>query len=251
MERCGELEGALEGLKSRYEQFFLGMVRLPPADEHAAVRRAIERFRTTSGRNTSVRFRAQSLQNRLLSYERMWQRVCREIEEGTWRRDLFKARLRAPPAATRAIAAASADAVRRIEQAGAGDGRSESPAGSVVSAGSGGSTAGSRATGPASRGSTGQGNPSDSDRVGAVPGVPSPLRSSGTDLSDDRLKPLYDAYLQAKRRCRESTEGMSYDSLATSLRRQVPALLEKHGAASVELKVVIKDGKASVRALPK
>ena len=40
-------------------------------------------------------------------------------------------------------------------------------------------------------------------------------------------------------------------SVAANLRKQVPELLKQHNAKSVEFKVVIKDGKAVLKAVPK
>ena len=54
---------------------------------------------TAFTRNAGLRFRIQSLHARYLSYERMWLRSAREKEDGTYRRDLFKARLHAKEAA--------------------------------------------------------------------------------------------------------------------------------------------------------
>ena len=39
--------------------------------------------------------------------------------------------------------------------------------------------------------------------------------------------------------------------VAANLRKQVPELLKQHNAKSVEFKVVIKDGKATLKAVPK
>ena len=55
----------------------------------------------------------------------------------------------------------------------------------------------------------------------------------------------------AKKRCNEDTSKLTFDSVANTLRQQVPALMKQHNAKSVEFKVVIKDGKAVLRALPK
>jgi hypothetical protein len=55
----------------------------------------------------------------------------------------------------------------------------------------------------------------------------------------------------AKRRCNEDVSALSLDAVATTLRKQVPELMKQHKARSVEFKVVIKDGKAVLRALPK
>jgi hypothetical protein len=73
----------------------------------------------------------------------------------------------------------------------------------------------------------------------------------GAGLSDEKLKAVYDAYVTAKRRNQEDTSKMNFESVAANLRKQVPELLKQHGAKSVEFKVVIKDGKATLKAVPK
>jgi hypothetical protein len=71
------------------------------------------------------------------------------------------------------------------------------------------------------------------------------------DLSEKKVKAIYDAYVMAKKRCNEDVSKISVETLASTLRKQVPELMKQHGAKSVEFKVVIKDGKAILRALPK
>ena len=72
-----------------------------------------------------------------------------------------------------------------------------------------------------------------------------------TALNDTRLREVYDAYVMAKKRCNEDTSRLSYDSVASSLKKQVPDLLKKHNARDVDFKVIIKDGKAVLKAVPK
>ncbi len=85
----------------------------------------------------------------------------------------------------------------------------------------------------------------------AVAAARPPSASSAGGLTDDSLKSVYDAYVSAKRRNKEDTSKMNFDSVAASLRKQVPELMKQHGAKSVEFKVVIKDGKAVLKAVPK
>jgi hypothetical protein len=86
--------------------------------------------------------------------------------------------------------------------------------------------------------------------VGAPPPRPAPV--SATDgLSADKVQRIYDAYITAKKRCKESTDGITMDAVAQTLRKQVPTLMKEHGAKSVDFKVVIKDGKAVLKAVPK
>jgi hypothetical protein len=43
---------------------------------------------------------------------------------------------------------------------------------------------------------------------------------------------------------------MSFESVASKLRKQVPRILEKHQVTAVEFKILVKDGKAVLRAVP-
>src|SRR2546428_11090580 len=51
-------------------------------------------MRTTAIGNTALKFKINALFAKLISFERMWDRTLREIEEGTYNRDVFKAKLR-------------------------------------------------------------------------------------------------------------------------------------------------------------
>src|SRR5207253_5684045 len=99
-------EERLQILQVSYEKFFTGLERRPPDRERKLVGEAIRRLKGANIKNTAQRFRSQTLFARLLSFERMWDRTLREMEEGVYRRDLFKARLRMPgrdqPAAAQA-----------------------------------------------------------------------------------------------------------------------------------------------------
>ena len=54
----------------------------------------------------------------------------------------------------------------------------------------------------------------------------------------------------ARQRTGEPTEGITYEAIAERIRAQVPTLLQQHKAKSVEFKVVIKAGKAVLKAIP-
>jgi hypothetical protein len=94
-----QTEEDLEALKARYEMYFLGIEKREPARERWEMKRRVERLKESFTKNTGLRFRLQTLHARFLSYERLWMRSAREKEEGTYRRDVFKARLRAKDAA--------------------------------------------------------------------------------------------------------------------------------------------------------
>jgi hypothetical protein len=181
-EEIDELDEGLTNLQVLYEKYFLGIDRRPPDLERKRIGTRMRELRTTMVKNTALKFRINTLFAKLISFERMWDRVLREMEEGTYKRDVFKAKLRSAP-----------DKEKQKEK-------------------------------------------------GPQPKSP--------EISEDKLRRLYDTYLVARQRCGETTDGISYESVASRIRQQVPQLLEKHKAKNIEFKVVIKGGRAVLKAIP-
>lgn len=90
-----ELETRLERLRSLYEQYFLGIEKIEPNIARKDVDRRIWTLRRMKFRNTAKRFKLQTIVMRYNTYQQYWQRICREIENGTYRRHLIKAEKRA------------------------------------------------------------------------------------------------------------------------------------------------------------
>ena len=181
-EDLDELDEALTNLHVLYEKYFLGIDRRPPDQERKRVSTRTRELRTQMIRNTALKFRINTLFAKLISFERMWDRTLREIEDGTYKRDVFKAKY-------------------RIAQ------REKKP--------------------------------------------PAPAQEAPkVELSDEKLRRLYDTYLVARQRTGEPIEGLSFDAIASKIRAQVPVLMQKHNAKRVEFKVVIKGGKAVLKAVP-
>jgi len=195
LKECSAVEIALEELKAAYEQYFLGIERLPPVKAHQTLRKRFDQLRSTFNRTTSVRFRVQSLSSKVLTYERLWHRTMEQMENGTYKRDLFKARLHAQKERRSPTAAKE-----QVPQ--------------------------------------------------AQPANPPAQSGPPAQLSDAKLRAVYAAYLAAKRRCGEDVSKMSFESVASKLRKQVPRILEKHKVSAVEFKILVKDGKAVLRAVP-
>lgn len=191
LKECSAIEVGLEELKTAYEQYFLGMDRQPPVGAHQRLRKRFQQLESTFNRTTSVRFRVQSLSSRFLTYERLWHRTMEQIENGTYKRDLFKARMHWKE---RQHKSASSDPV--------------------------------------------------------LPPAPSAPAAPGNELSESKLRAVYGAYLEAKKRCGEDVSKISFDAVAAKLRSEVPRILEKHRVSGVEFKVSVKDGKATLRVVP-
>ena len=215
-ERIGEeldaLEERLTLLQGTYEKYFTGYDRRPPDKERKVVGDRIRTLRTANTKNTALRFRVQTLFARLITFERLWDRTLREMEDGTYRRDLFKARWRSqhrgsrppPPPAPDEGDAELADAIAEVRAA-----QSEAR-----------------------------------HQPRSQPPPPPPL-------SDGHLRGLYETYLRAREKTGEPIHGVSYEDMASKIRAQVPQLMAKHKASAVDFKVVIKGGKAVLKAVPK
>jgi hypothetical protein len=74
--------------------------------------------------------------------------------------------------------------------------------------------------------------------------------SGGGGGDDEKMRKLYDVYMKAKKRTGDSS-NISYEALRAKLQKQIPAIKKKHGAKNVEFKVVLKNGKAVLKAIPK
>ncbi|MBK8171741.1 MAG: hypothetical protein IPK60_15525 [Sandaracinaceae bacterium] len=87
-----DIETRLDRLKALYEQWFQGLERLEPMIPRKEVDRRIAQLRREHPRNTALRFRFQQLLQRYTTLTTYWLRVARQIEEGTYRRDVMRLR---------------------------------------------------------------------------------------------------------------------------------------------------------------
>ncbi len=70
-------------------------------------------------------------------------------------------------------------------------------------------------------------------------------------MTPAQLRSLYDSYVAAKRSCNEDTSRLTYEAVAKTVSRQIPELMTRFKAKSVEFKVEVKDGRAVLKAIPK
>jgi hypothetical protein len=304
----GRIEEELEELKAKYDQYFLGNERREPARQRDELKKRVLKLKEAFTRNTGLKFRIQSLHARYLSYERLWMRSAREKEEGTYRRDLFKARLHAaqrgePPLAPGAAQDATDEAG---PAAGAArDGSDETgpapvappPAPAVPSAAPvkpaapplpvaaiPGSTPAPRpaagpstppippprpgvpaatAGRPAAPIATPAPRPAAATPPPAAPARPAPPATrvppagfgapppAAGGMDATQMRALYDSYIAAKRSCNEDTSRLTFEAVSRSVTKQIPELMTRFKAKSVDFKVEVKDGKAVLKAIPK
>lgn len=86
-----ELETRIERLRALYEQYFMGIERLEPLIPRKDVDRRVWVLRREQIRNTGLRFKFQMLIQRYNTFQQYWGRISREIDNGTYRRDVIRA----------------------------------------------------------------------------------------------------------------------------------------------------------------
>ena len=91
MEQIKLLEAKLADLKVEYDKYFSGIEKIEPIKLKGEVQRIVRRLSTLYVNNTAIRFRKDNVIAQYNSYNQYWNRILRQIEEGTYVRDVFKA----------------------------------------------------------------------------------------------------------------------------------------------------------------
>jgi hypothetical protein len=89
--RVEDLERTVERVRLLFEAYFLGMERRAPEQERTDLQRRLNEARRIPTANTALKFRFDTLVQRFTVLSAYWSRTMREIETGTYRRDVLKA----------------------------------------------------------------------------------------------------------------------------------------------------------------
>src|SRR5262249_16950435 len=82
----------VDRLKVLYEQYFMGIQKQAPAHMQSDCERRIRELQQQQIRNTALRYRFATLQQKFGAYNTYWKRSLREIENGRYLRNLAKLR---------------------------------------------------------------------------------------------------------------------------------------------------------------
>lgn len=102
------LDNKIKQLKFEYEQYFMGGRPREPVMLRGDVQKIVTKYSNTGIQNTALRFKFNNLCARFYALRRQWDAILKQIEEGTYKPHLFKAKLHerergvddaAPPAA--------------------------------------------------------------------------------------------------------------------------------------------------------
>jgi len=282
-----DTEVQLSRIKHLYEQWFQGIERIEPQIPRKQFDRALHELRKVKPRNTALRFRFQTLIQRYTTLQTYWRRIGRQIEEGTYRRDLLRARRRREAARAerenekqhrssspleldpnddanmdQLIAEASdrMDELLQVPEALSKDAPldpDEPKTSTVNKPAPRARPAASRPEQPAARFGKPQSRRPVQKREASNPVItpsrraPPQIASRSKGPGDARMRQIYDSYIDAKRKNNERTDKIDYETVAKSLKKMVPKLDRKHKGKRVDFKVIVKDGKVGIKPVVK
>ncbi|MBI2373153.1 MAG: hypothetical protein HYV07_04065 [Deltaproteobacteria bacterium] len=222
-EELGLFEKEMEELRNAYELYFMGIEKMEPAVMRDKVKGKLRRMQTLPMRGVQ-KFKLSTLRARMVTLETYWTRIVRQKEAGTYRKDVEKAKRHQQE---REKQEKKLEEIKKQRQEGAAPGEEPDEI----------STDGRGVQAP---------------KLDKSPPKPAgrPLARSADDLTDGTIKQLYDTLAKAKKQTGERHD-IKMEEMAATLRKQVPKLLKSTGAKAVEFKVVIKDGKAILKAVPR
>ena len=88
-----QLGEALDRLKVQYEKYFLGIDKLEPTAARKKFINKMQRGKQLAFKTPEDKFKINNIYQRFQTLVSYWDRVLREKENGTYKRDLFKAAL--------------------------------------------------------------------------------------------------------------------------------------------------------------
>jgi len=236
--RLDEMERKMERLRSMYEVYFTGADRRPPNTPRQEMNRLVLETQQIKIRNAALRFRFQSMMQKWTLFTTYWNRTLREIEAGTYRKDLAKTQRRL---ARRGDPLTEAEAVALgvpTSRAKAFIDRQNRTLGLDAEAPKEASKEElPKAPGPVARPA---GPP-------ARPPAPPPALPG---MTGDELAELHRRYDGATRRLNPSGTGVALDKLQDMLAQRIPKILQEHQATRVTFDVAVKDGRVVLRAKP-
>jgi len=204
------LEGMIRQLQIEWDKFFCGVEKKPPNDLRTKVETLIRRYAFQEMRNNSERFRYQSLSTRYSTFNEMWNKRLRAIEEGR------VAGIHVTPAMAHMLNVPIPDTITPE--------RFIPPTVPRAKAGEDAAPAGRKAA--------------------------KPLEVRVTDPRRDAraIRALYEQFAAARKTTGET--AVKLESFESLIAQQTSKILSAKGAAAVEFRIETKDGKVSLKAKP-
>jgi len=211
-EEIQQLEARLNELRVAYEKYFAGVEKIEPARLRDEVQRMVRRVGTFYIGNTGLKFKRDTIIAQFNTLSQHWNRILKQIEDGTYQRDIFKMRL-----------------------------KDRERGGSSLPPAPRGTSQPTPVPGQADKG----GGPTPSGKT--APAGP-PEKSAPKERGE--FDSVYRSLVATKKRLGEPTDNISYNALEWSLKKESDAIKKKFKASRVDFTVEVKDGKPVIKAVP-
>jgi hypothetical protein len=256
--RLGEMEKKMDRLRSMYESYFMGMERIPPNTPRRDMNRMMLEMQQVVIGNSSLRFRFQSLSQKWVLQITYWNRTMREIEAGTFRRDMARTQrhlaerggiITEEEAISLGIPKNRVKAFVARQQRVAGlkkTGEQRAVATPVASPQA--PAAPPSATPPSPR--VGPPPIPASARRLPNPEVVTSTEPALTGLGDGDFEGAYQNYMEAHRKLGIEAQAVSKEKLRRRLGKQLPKILAEQQCERVRLEIAVEEGKVRLRAWP-
>jgi hypothetical protein len=228
-----------------YEAYFMGMERIPPNTPRREMNRLMLEMQQVPIGNSALRFRFQALSQRWVLQMTYWNRTMREIEAGTFHRDMARTQrhlaerggviteeealaLGIPKNRVKAFVA------RQQYQFGKKHGIGTPPAPAKATA--------ALAARP---------GPPPIPQKEARPAVPENAATLALPgLSDRDFDGAYQRYFRAHQELGIEAQAVPKEKMRSRLGKQLPKILDEQRCERVRLEVAVEDGKVRLRAWP-
>lgn len=228
MIELNRFDNEVDKLKVVFEQYFVGVEKKPPTDRMEALQKELrQKILGVRSTNTAYKFKRQTVEQKFVTLKNYWDRVLKEIEEGTY----VRVRKRAELHERQKAAAAEEMARRRVINEAVKAGKPVSEALKEFEAG--------RGMGQPPAGSAPAGA-----KTGAQAQRPAAARPAASPIDQ-----LHEVYMSARQKTGEGAVDRA--AFQAMIQKQIPAIKEKFNCRTVEFKVVVENGKTKLKAIPK
>lgn len=227
-ELLGALDKKLDRCKHLYDQYFQGFEKRPPTIVVKEIVRMMHEIEQLDIRRAGPLFRLRSLVQRWSIYRTMWNRTMREIELGTYKPLLERMARKLKKDGVDAKALRGVRSPQDLEKA-----LKKTLAGEEAAA--------------KDRPDAAAQSPPERPAAPVAPSLP--ISPSLPGPSPDRVRQLFDEFVASRHRTGESVDSLRMESFAAKIEKQVPDLVRKNGAAAVDFRVVVKDGRTILQAV--
>ena len=260
--RLGEMEKKMDRLRSMYESYFMGMERVPPNTPRREMNRMMLEMQQVVIGNSSLRFRFQSLSQKWVLQVTYWNRTMREIEAGTFRRDVARTQrhlaerggviteeeaiaLGIPKNRVKAFVARHQRIASNASKKATGEHRAMPSLDASPIASPSAPAPTSPRVGPPPIPTSARRAPS--------PEATAPVASAAstlTGLADSDFEGAYQTYVDAHRKLGIEAQAVTKEKLRQRLGKQLPKILAEQRCERVRLEIAVEEGKVRVRAWP-